>query len=96
MKNMLISLGLYALLASVTAAAETQSTEDNRACQQENGRFTYDHPSIGKLTDLTQFGLDDLRASAEESTTPAAHQTNWQTYLQHSSIKFVDVSYVHC
>ena len=72
MKNLLVSLGLYTILASVNAAAETQPAEDNRTCQQENSRFTYDHPTMGKLTDLTQFGLEELGAGAEESTTPPA------------------------
>jgi hypothetical protein len=67
MKNLLVTIGLCALLAAETHAA------GNATCKQENGRFTYDHPTMGKLTELTQMGLDSMKVDAGESTTTEAH-----------------------
>ena len=64
MKNLLVTIGLCAFLA-----AETHASKDDGACRQENGRFTYDHPTAGKLIDLTQVGLDSMRAMEGESAT---------------------------
>jgi hypothetical protein len=58
-----VTFGLWALLVAETHAA------GDTACKQENGRFTYDHPTFGKLTDLTQMGFDSMRTDAGESTT---------------------------
>ena len=66
MKNLLVTFGLCALLA-----AETQAAEE-AACKQEGGRFTYDHPTMGKLTDLTQSGLESMRADAGDLTSTEA------------------------
>jgi hypothetical protein len=66
MKNLLVTFGLCILLV-----AETQAARAVLACQQANGRFTYDHPTRGKLTELTQAGLDSMRIDAGESTTTA-------------------------
>jgi hypothetical protein len=71
MKNLFVIFGLCTVLATETLAAKTQTAEGDRACQEENGRFTYDHPTFGRLTELTQAGLDSMRASAGESTTSA-------------------------
>jgi hypothetical protein len=67
MKNLLVVFGLCSLLAS-----EVQATAVDKACLQENGRFTYDHPTEGKLTDLTQVGLDSIRVNAKASITSTA------------------------
>ena len=71
MKNLFVIFGLCTVLATETLAAKTQTAEGDRVCQEENGRFTYDHPTLGRLTELTQAGLDSMRASAGESTTSA-------------------------
>ena len=71
MKNLLVVLGLCALVAT-----ETQAAKGGSACLQENGRFTYDHPIEGELTDLTQAGLDLMNARAGESITSAANIRN--------------------
>ena len=64
MKNLLVTIGLCAFLT-----AETHAAGNDRACKQENGRFTYDHPINGKLSDLTKLGLDYMRAEEGESAT---------------------------
>ena len=69
MRNLLITIGLCALLAAKALAAETQTAWEVRSCKQENGRFTYDHPSMGKLVDLTQSGFDSMITEAGGSTT---------------------------
>ena len=71
MKNLFVIFGLCTVLATETLAAKTQTAEGDRACREEGGRFTYDHPTLGRLTELTQAGLDSMRASAGESTTSA-------------------------
>ena len=71
MKNLFVIFGLCTVLATETLAAKTQTAEGDRACQEESGRFTYDHPTFGRLTELTQAGLDSMRARAGESTTSA-------------------------
>ena len=69
MRNLLITIGLCALLAAKALAAETQTAWEVRSCKQENGRFTYDHPSMGKLVDLTQSGFDSMITEAGGSIT---------------------------
>jgi hypothetical protein len=60
MKHLLVTLGLCTLLATETQAAEL-TADVGIICQQENERFTYTTQANGKLTDLTQYGLDNLR-----------------------------------
>ena len=71
MKTLIVSFGIYTLLAAVIFVEETQAAEVTKVCQQENGRFTYDHSTIGKMTNLTQLGLDTLRAEVGEPATSA-------------------------
>ena len=60
MKRLLVTLGLCTLIATETQAAEP-TADLGLICQQENGRFTYSTQTNGRLTDLTQYGLDALR-----------------------------------
>ena len=72
MTNLLVSFGLCTFLAVATSAAKTQAAESGSACQQENSAFTYEHPTLGKFIDLTQGGLEIIKAEAGESTTAAS------------------------
>jgi hypothetical protein len=69
MKTMLVSFGIYTLLTVVIPAADAQAAEVYRACQEESGRFTFYHPTYGKLTELSQLGLDSMIESVGGSTT---------------------------
>jgi hypothetical protein len=71
MKNLVVAFGLSILLAAATLSAEIPAEGAGTVCQQENGLFTFDHPTYGKEIDLTQFGLDWTRKDAGEVTTPA-------------------------
>ena len=71
MKTTLVSFVICTLLSVVIPSAEIQAAEVTAACQQENGLFTFDHPTYGKLTDLTQFGLDSMIADAGGPKTSA-------------------------
>ena len=72
MRNLLVAFSLYTLLVAATSAAETQGAEVGSVCQQENGRFNYEHPTTGKFNDLTQNGLELIRAESGESKTSVA------------------------
>jgi hypothetical protein len=71
MKTTLVSFGICALLSVIIPSAETQAAEVTAACQQENGLFAFDHPTFGKLTDLSQFGLDQMIADSGGPKTSA-------------------------
>jgi len=66
MKKLLVTFVLGTLLAAETLAAGVGTF-----CQEETGRFTYIHSTAGKVTGLTQAGLDSLRKKAGESITSA-------------------------
>ena len=70
MNKLVAAFGLCTLLAAETLSAEIQAEGAGTACQQENGLFTFDHPTDGKIIDLTQFGLDWTRKDAGEVTIP--------------------------
>jgi hypothetical protein len=66
MKKLIVTFALCILLAG-----ETQAAEVGTFCQEENGRFTYNHATAGKVTGLTQAGLDSIRKKAGQPLTSA-------------------------
>jgi hypothetical protein len=66
MKKLVVTFALCILLAG-----ETQAAEVGTFCQEENGRFTYNDATVGKVTGLTQAGLDSLRKKAGQPLTSA-------------------------
>ena len=72
MRNPLVFFGFYTLLAVATLVAETQAAQSGSVCQEEDGRFTYEHPTLGRFIDLTKIGLDVIKAEAGDLTSPAS------------------------
>jgi len=67
-----ISARWKAETAAGEAPAASTAPEGSGAIAQPNGRFTYDHPVHGRLTDLTQGGLDSMLADTGQTAPQSA------------------------